>query len=63
MSEFFEFVGAIIMIDHGPKLRVVLNHLLVFTDFSIAYFNNFEGLHVEVVFEREVDVHFTCADE
>ena len=63
MGEVFEFIGTVIVIDHGPKLGVVLYDLLVFTNFSIAYFNNFERLHVEVVFEREVDVNFTCADE
>ncbi len=62
-DEFFEFIGAIVVIDHIPKLGVVLDNLFKFAYFSVTHLYDFQWLHVEVVFEREVDINFAGTNE
>ena len=49
----------VVMIYHIFKLEVILADLFVLSDLNIADIHGFEGGHVEVIFEREMDTYFT----
>lgn len=47
----------VVVADHGPKLRVILANPLKLPDLRVAYLHDLQRFHVEVVLQREVDVH------
>ncbi len=49
----------VVVTDHGPKLRVILADSFKLPHLRITDLHDLQRFHVEVVLQREVDVHLT----